>query len=252
MKIATRLLLLFLSWMPVSLAWAALDDDWRFAIARRDFATIEHLIPQVNDVNLPARDGRTALMLAASHNRIDLMRKLLGAGARVNIENQRGGTALMYAAVTGDPAPMRLLLSHGAAVNATSDTGWGALMIVSAKGYIEIVQLLIAHGAEVNVRDIYGWTPLMKAAFEGRFAVVRLLLDQESVDLHAVDENGATALHHAAAVGHVKIARLLIAYGADIERKDGAGQTPLMIAAKQGRAEMIDLINQSLDKQALQ
>lgn len=88
----------------------------------------------------------------------------------------------------------------------------------------------------------------MKAAFENRVPVVRTLLSVGSVDINAVDENGATALHHAAAKGHVEIARLLIAHGADLERTDRKGRTPLMIAMAQGRTDVVKLINQSLDR----
>lgn len=48
-----------------------------------------------------AQHGQTALMLAVSHGRLDMVRLLVGAGADVNIQDEDGSTALMCAAEHG-------------------------------------------------------------------------------------------------------------------------------------------------------
>ncbi|CAM9371150.1 unnamed protein product [Ectocarpus sp. 4 AP-2014] len=49
-------------------------------------------------------------------------------------------------------------------------------------------------------------------------------------------------LHRAAAYNHQDIASLLLEKGADIEARDGTGQTPLFWACKGGHGEMITLL----------
>lgn len=45
--------------------------------------------------------GQTALMLAVSHGRLDMVKMLLEAGADINIQDDDGSTALMCAAEHG-------------------------------------------------------------------------------------------------------------------------------------------------------
>ena len=45
--------------------------------------------------------GQTALMLAVSHGRADMVKMLLDAGASVNIQDEDGSTALMCASEHG-------------------------------------------------------------------------------------------------------------------------------------------------------
>ncbi len=51
-----------------------------------------------------------------------------------------------------------------------------------------------------------------------------------------------TPLHDAAQGGHVAIAKLLIANGADINAKALMGQTPLRLAKENRHKEMVELL----------
>lgn len=59
------------------------------------------------------------------------------------------------------------------------------------------------------------------------------------VDLEAGDEEGLTALHHAAARGRTNVARALIEAGARVDARDSCGRTPLILASA---PEMISLL----------
>jgi len=48
--------------------------------------------------------------------------------------------------------------------------------------------------------------------------------------INAADRFGMTALHHACAEGHVEVAVLLVQLGADPDRLDKEGQTPIQCA----------------------
>ena len=119
------------------------------------------------------------------------------------------------------------------------------MTLASAKGYELVVKQLLAAGADVNVADIYGWTPLMRAVDGDRVGVVRVLLEDESVQVNARDDQGETALHHAAARGAFEIARLLIIHHADVQARDTAGRTPAMVATSEGYAGLADFITRS-------
>jgi Ankyrin repeats (3 copies) len=61
---------------------------------------------------LCAQAGQTALMLAASRDRGDIVRMLLDAGADVNAQDDDGSTALMCASEHGFVDVVRMLLAH--------------------------------------------------------------------------------------------------------------------------------------------
>ena len=56
--------------------------------------------------------GQTALMLAVSHGRIDMVKGLLACGADVNIQDDEGSTALMCASEHGHVEIVKLLLAQ--------------------------------------------------------------------------------------------------------------------------------------------
>mmetsp|Transcript_12111 Transcript_12111/g.21266 ORF Transcript_12111/g.21266 Transcript_12111/m.21266 type:complete len:303 (+) Transcript_12111:98-1006(+) len=60
--------------------------------------------------------------------------------------------------------------------------------------------------------------------------------------VHLVANHPAYGLHVAAANGHTDVVRILLDAGAELEAKDGDGDTPLAWATYCGRREMMDLL----------
>ena len=56
--------------------------------------------------------GQTALMLAVSHGRLDMVKMLLEAGADINTQDDDGSTALMCACEHGHVDIVKVLLAH--------------------------------------------------------------------------------------------------------------------------------------------
>lgn len=195
-------------------------DSFYEAMKREDIVAMSRFVDQLQDPNIRLDDGRTALMLAAKLSSREVVKKLLIAGAEINDRNLNGGTALMYSAIRGDPETLMLLLENGAEVNVGAKFGWTALMVAAAKGHAEITSILLDHGAEVNIRDIYHWTPLMRASFSGHEQAVAVLLSDAEIDVNAQDDNGATAMHHAATNGYAGIVELLLEHNASSSIRD--------------------------------
>ncbi len=94
-------------------------------------------------------------------------------------------------------------------------------------------------------------TTLNKAVIEGDFDGVRLLLANGS-EVNAKSGAGSyhseTPLHSVAYAGHMQIAELLFAYGADVNAIDQYGYTPLRRTVEQGHLAMTELlINKGAD-----
>ena len=72
------------------------------AVKSGDKAAALALIQQRVDVNAPEADGTTALHWAVHQNDLDLVVRLIRAGAKVNAKNDYGATPMSEAAVTGN------------------------------------------------------------------------------------------------------------------------------------------------------
>lgn len=88
-------------------------------------------------------------------------------------------------------------------------------------------ELVLGHPVnEVDPRS--GRTVLLEAVAGGFLHLVRMLINEFNCDLGCVTKLGkATALHIAVECGHRQIASMLITHGADINKPDMFGRTPL-------------------------
>lgn len=114
--------------------------------AAKDMRVVEELF-SCGDVNAKASQaGQTALMLAVSHGRIDMVKALLVCGADVNIQDDEGSTALMCASEHGHVEIVKLLLGQPGCNAALEDNdGSSAMSIALDAGHKDIAVLLYAH-----------------------------------------------------------------------------------------------------------
>ncbi|KAK9978049.1 hypothetical protein ABG768_019823 [Culter alburnus] len=111
-----------------------------------DLQTVLQLL-RTGDVNAKASQaGQTALMLAVSHGRGDMVKALLSCGAQVNLRDDDGSTALMCACEHGHVDIVRQLLSvPGCDATLTDNDGSTALSIALEASQNDIAVLLYAH-----------------------------------------------------------------------------------------------------------
>lgn len=94
---------------------AITQEDPIFIQAMLEFCK-EKQIPSAEIINKPGQNGRTALMYAAIHNRMDIAELLLIAGANPNLEDCNSLTALLIAAGKGYFNLIPLLRKYGASL----------------------------------------------------------------------------------------------------------------------------------------
>lgn len=102
-----------------------------------------------------AKNGDTAIMLAAYLEQKETVLRLIEAGAQVN---QQGWTALHYAAVVGHLDIVEMLIAHYAYIDAETPNKTTPLMLAARRGEMNVVKFLIAEGADISLKNMLGWT----------------------------------------------------------------------------------------------
>jgi ankyrin repeat protein len=221
-----------------------------WASSNGDLELVRALIKAGADVKVKNQLGTTAITEAAIIGSGPIVDALLKAGADPNTRNPEGETPLMAVARSGHVDAAKRLVEAGADVNAKETFGeQTALMWAAAQSQAEMVKFLATHGADVNARGVIrqwerkviteprpkdmnkgGFTALIYAAREGCVECARHLI-AAGADPNLEDPDRVTPLNMALFNLHFEFAAFMIKSGADVDKWDLYGRSPLYMAA---------------------
>jgi ankyrin repeat protein len=148
-----------------------------------------------------------------------------------------GATPLHWAALRDHEEVARELIAHGADVNAQNRDGETPLRVAERSKKRGVAQLLHQAGSRPSL------SALLDAAKKGDADRVEKLATEVPAMINQADpEFGATPLHWAALRGHADVVKVLISYGADLTVTNKDGETPLRVARRANRTQVVELL----------
>ncbi|CAJ1345316.1 unnamed protein product, partial [Effrenium voratum] len=155
------------------------------------------------------------------------------------LEEPQDPTKALDAAVQSDQLQiLRRLLEAGADKDVLDMNYFTPMHTAAMSGHEEIVRCLLAAGAAPDKSDRFGNRPLHGAAYYGHPELARLLLEA-GADKDSSNNHGRTPMHNAAMNGHEKVVRVLLEAGADKEKADMRRTTPMQSARQRGHKEVV-------------
>jgi len=235
------------------------EDKYEFD-APAKLRIVELLLEQGAEIEAVDEDGDTPLICAIYMDRFDIFHLLLKQGADINRLDGRGRTPLMIAMEFGElryPNSMghdqRILETlHHVAGNGNNLLHAISLRNdhASAMDFFRTAMEAMEVEYKANAALI---TPLHYAAYRGNLDIVRYCCEQ-GIDANAADHAGNTPLHTALmsspdgpdGIGeaHVReIVTSLLTAGADPNRANAEGRTPLDLAVRQELTDCVTLMS---------
>lgn len=213
-------------------------------------------------------DGRYLFKAVKDGNDENFKMVLQKGRTNINIQDDKMQTPLHHAASLGKLEIVQLLLDYNANCNAQDSFGNTPLHLALRNDHLDcFMKILECDNLDVNLANEAKDTPLHLAARKGNMEktgksnkekagkgkkekvgniymeIVDKLLDMKA-DYNAVDGSGKTLLHIIAADGHVNCCEKVLQWdNVNINARDDNENTPLHLAAKAGKSDIVALLH---------
>lgn len=214
--------------------------------SKEPLALVDQLLANGADIEIPSQRGLTPLHCAVILQNLQMIKYLVSKGANTNAVDEDGNSCLILALKSNDrwhveslhwpfhgslglkkkPVSFEILdelVRAGARLDYQSSWRGSVLGVAVETGEIPIVDWLLRNGIKPTgtISSSSSTTLLMSACRSGNFSITKHLL-QLGASVHAVDQDGKTALFHSS---EVKIAQALLDAGADLTHLDKNGHS---------------------------
>ncbi|XP_052767081.1 ankycorbin-like isoform X3 [Mya arenaria] len=206
---------------------------------------ISTLVEHGVDIDFKDKGGKTALSWAVTLKYTNYVGRLLKLGADIALVDQDGLSPFHIAVHKGLKEIASAMLDKDPEIaDVKNGQGVPPLVIAVKQGHQEMCRLLLQYGADVNAaEDKNKRTPVYHAIRNKRLDVLDILLKYKP-NLTTLDCEGRSILYLLCETSDVRYFHKVISqcphFPPEImEKTDDDGQTPLIVACKNGNAEQV-------------
>ncbi|KAJ3529040.1 hypothetical protein NM208_g9933 [Fusarium decemcellulare] len=211
---------------------------------------VQLLLDAGADLYVRNDEGCTPFHVACMYGQLEIVELLWEKGPKSQIsdENSHSNQALQLAVINDRLNVVLWLLQHGAYMpQQVGKDGKTALHFACAKGLFDMVSLLLEQGADIHQKDAHSNTPLLQSCWDPQPDIFSFLHSQGAL-VSDVNKHGRNGFH-AVVLGdgpfteaHKDVLNLLVGSGADINRRDIFGYSPLFHACRERKTELIEFL----------
>ena len=183
--------------------------------------------------------GCTALHHSAESGNYELFKFFVDKGANIKLKTIAGESCLHIAAFNGQLDFCKTLIKvYQFDKDMSDNNGCTALHHSAGSGVYDLVQFFVNKRPDLYLKNKFGHNCLHIAAFYGHLNLCKKLIERSMCDKDMTDNDGCTALHHAAGSGMYGIVKFFVDKGAEIHLKNKLGQNCLHAAALHGHLNL--------------
>ncbi|XP_011081481.1 ankyrin repeat domain-containing protein, chloroplastic isoform X1 [Sesamum indicum] len=147
--------------------------------ASGQFYLVNALLKHNLDINVPDKDGLTAIHKAILGKKQAIFNFLLRESANPFARDNDGATLMHYAVLTASSHMIKILLLYNVDLNLQDNDGWTPLHLAVQSRRTDVVRLLLIKGADKTLKNRDGLTPLDLCLYFGRdtrtYELIKLL-----------------------------------------------------------------------------
>ena len=187
---------------------------------RGDLEKLKKHLKKNSDINCVDSQGRSALHLAAAGGHLNTLYHIVANAGNINAQDNDGATPLNKAIEGGHIEAVQFLLDRGASTDVPDGTGNTSVHVAVKHGVKDALAVLLRKGANPDIINYDGEAPLHIAAINA---------DQQ------VCQNRFTLI----LCQYMQCLDILLRCGALVNISSHQLVTPLMLAAKSGKTDVV-------------